>query len=137
MGLPKELSVTIEQIYCCNEQCDAMIIMPARVMDRFRENHKIFYCHFGHPQSFTGKNEKQKLQDQLDKSERLRERACKEKEWVQQDLKNEKNSNRALKGVITRTKNRVKNGVCPCCKRSFSNLKDHMSTKHPKYGDNE
>jgi septal ring factor EnvC (AmiA/AmiB activator) len=137
MGIPKELSVAIEQIYCCNDHCDAMIIIPERVMNRFRESHKTFHCYFGHPQSFTGKNEKQKLRDELEKSERLRERARKEKEWVQQDLKNERNSNRALKGVITRTKNRVKNGVCPCCNRSFKNLHEHMSKQHPKYGDNE
>lgn len=26
---------------------------------------------------------------------------------------------------------RVKKGVCPCCKRSFSNLRRHMKSKHP------
>lgn len=28
---------------------------------------------------------------------------------------------------------RVKNGVCPCCKRSFCNLMRHMKTKHPEF----
>ena len=26
------------------------------------------------------------------------------------------------------------NGVCPCCNRSFENLRNHMHTQHPDYG---
>lgn len=29
---------------------------------------------------------------------------------------------------------RVKNGVCPCCNRSFENLRRHIETKHPEFG---
>ena len=28
---------------------------------------------------------------------------------------------------------RTGNGVCPCCKRSFTNLRRHMNTKHPNF----
>lgn len=38
-----------------------------------------------------------------------------------------------MKGALVKTQTRVKNGVCPCCTRSFSNLAAHMATKHPKY----
>lgn len=37
------------------------------------------------------------------------------------------------KGVVTRTRNRIANGVCPCCDRSFTNLQRHMASKHPDY----
>jgi len=43
----------------------------------------------------------------------------------------------AQKGVTTRIKNRVANGVCPCCKRSFTDLRRHMETKHPKYAETD
>jgi DNA-binding transcriptional regulator YiaG len=33
-----------------------------------------------------------------------------------------------------RVRERVKNGVCPCCNRTFENLARHMKTKHPEYG---
>lgn len=36
----------------------------------------------------------------------------------------------AHKGQVTRIKNRVKAGVCPFCNRSFSNVREHMDTKH-------
>ena len=38
-----------------------------------------------------------------------------------------------FKGALTKTKKRVAAGVCPCCNRSFENLRRHMDTKHPDY----
>jgi hypothetical protein len=40
---------------------------------------------------------------------------------------------RGHKAAKTRIKNRIKNGVCPCCTRTFQNLAAHMSSKHPDY----
>lgn len=37
------------------------------------------------------------------------------------------------KNSSARLKKRIKNGVCPCCTRSFTNLRRHMETKHPDY----
>jgi len=39
----------------------------------------------------------------------------------------------AQKGVTTRLKNRIKNGVCPCCNRHFKNLHRHMKNQHPDF----
>lgn len=39
----------------------------------------------------------------------------------------------ARKGQITRLKNRAAAGVCPCCNRSFENLRRHMSNRHPAF----
>jgi hypothetical protein len=39
----------------------------------------------------------------------------------------------ASRGQVTKIKNRVGNGVCPCCDRSFTNLRRHMSTQHPAW----
>lgn len=35
-----------------------------------------------------------------------------------------------------RLKKRAANGVCPCCTRSFQNLRRHMATKHPDHASN-
>ncbi|WP_165394478.1 helix-turn-helix domain-containing protein [Pseudoxanthomonas winnipegensis] len=32
---------------------------------------------------------------------------------------------------------RVMNGVCPCCNRTFENLRRHMHDKHPEFGQPE
>lgn len=34
---------------------------------------------------------------------------------------------------LKRHKARIKNGVCPCCQRSFVALARHMKAKHPEY----
>ena len=41
----------------------------------------------------------------------------------------------ATRGVVTRIKNRVSKGVCPCCNRTFANLTRHMGTQHPDFSD--
>lgn len=42
---------------------------------------------------------------------------------------------RGEKAAKTRIKNRVKNGVCPCCNRTFQNLMRHMKSQHPKWAE--
>lgn len=45
----------------------------------------------------------------------------------------EQNRRIAMKGVVTKLKKRVSNGVCPCCNRYFANLHRHMTNQHPDY----
>lgn len=39
----------------------------------------------------------------------------------------------AQKGATTRAKTRAAAGICPCCNRSFAQLRRHMASKHPDY----
>lgn len=41
----------------------------------------------------------------------------------------------ARAGVATRLKNRVRRGLCPCCSKSFADIKAHMESSHPGYGE--
>ena len=72
---------------------------------------------------------KRKLEYQEAETERERRRRANEQE------RHERTRRRlsATQGVVTRTKNRVARGVCPCCDRHFTNLQRHMQTKHPDY----
>lgn len=40
-------------------------------------------------------------------------------------------------GAHTKTKKRIAKGVCPCCKRCFTNLRKHMEGQHPDYANSE
>jgi hypothetical protein len=40
---------------------------------------------------------------------------------------------RARKGVVTKLKKRIANGVCPCCHRTFTNVARHMKGQHPDW----
>lgn len=90
-----------------------------------------WFCPNGHSQVFTRapseaellRKERDTLKQQLAyKDDRIRAEVT-QREYAQ-------NQARAYKGVATRVKNRVSNGVCPCCNRTFANLQRHMATKH-------
>jgi hypothetical protein len=54
-------------------------------------------------------------------------------EYYSQMQKAAEHSARAYKGQATRLRNRAKAGVCPCCKRTVSQLARHMASKHPDF----
>jgi DNA repair exonuclease SbcCD ATPase subunit len=39
----------------------------------------------------------------------------------------------AARGQVTKIKNRIGHGVCPCCNRTFENLHRHMASQHPTF----
>lgn len=100
--------------------------------NRMKETGNFFYCPAGHRQHYT-ESEITKLKKQIEQKERELTSA---REWSnslrkQRDTAERKAS--AQKGVVTRIKNRIHNGVCPCCKRHFANLERHMKNQHPDF----
>jgi DNA-binding XRE family transcriptional regulator len=103
---------------CCN--CGMAFAMTSDFKLRRRNDHQSFYCPAGHGQHYTGKSEEQKLREQLEaESGRA---ALLEQERAEAEKK------------YRRIRDRVKNGVCPCCNRTFQGLLNHMRTEHPEFG---
>lgn len=73
------------------------------------------------------------LQRDLETEQRRAETAKRRAEAEEKQRITTEHQLRATKGVVTRIKNRVVNGACPCCNRTFHDLQRHMSTKHPDY----
>ncbi len=73
--------------------------------------------------------------------ERMRkqlETANNSRDFYARRLNEEVRSKRAVRAHLTRSKKkleRIAHGVCPCCNRSFQNLRRHMSVKHPGFAD--
>lgn len=109
---------------CC--ACAIPFFMPTYHYKRLLANKgETFYCPNGHPMSYTGLTEAQKLKQELDK---LKEEKNKENEELQNrwlDVLGEKNK-------LEKQLKRVHRGVCPCCNRTFSDLSNHMKVKHPE-----
>lgn len=82
------------------------------------------YC--GSQHMFTGKTKEQRLREMLESANARASRLEGEKKLTAHQL-------RAQKAAKTRIKNRVARGVCPCCNRSFENLRRHMANQHPDY----
>lgn len=86
------------------------------------------YCPLGHQWVIAGESD-------LSKERRARERLERQLACRDEDLRAERASHAATKGQVTKLKKRAKAGVCPVpgCKRSFTNMADHVSTCHPDY----
>lgn len=94
-----------------------------------RNGTKIF-CPLGHSGSRWGDDPMQKLRDE---ATRLRAQVDRERA----DANHQRARVAALKGVVTKTKQRVGKGSCPCCHRHFENVERHMANKHPQYAESE
>ena len=115
---------TLEVDVCLT--CGIMFALPEEMLARARKTPSIWwYCPNGHHWHFPVKTEEQKLQEAKDQLARERSRH----DQTQASLS-------ATRGVVTKQRKkleRVSKGICPCCNRSFSDLKKHMQTKHPDY----
>lgn len=113
------------------------IVMPEHMYNTRRNNHQTFYCPNGHPGAFKGKTE---IEKKLEEAEKQLANQKARLEWAEADSKRAKEARdqaqrqaSAARGQVTKIKNRVGNGVCPCCNRTFQNLLRHMHTQHPEF----
>ncbi len=91
-----------------------------------------WYCPNGHGRVYC-ESTAAKLERQLQRERQRRDQAEADADhWRERQAETERSLS-ATRGVVTRFKNRVGNGVCPCCTRSFKNLHRHMVAKHPTY----
>lgn len=102
-----------------------------------RRDHKTFWCPAGCAQSYRAESEEEKLRKQLAASERRRGWAETREQSTRDQLEATERSLRGHKAAKTRIKNRIAAGVCPCCGRSFQNLRRHMDGQHPGFASTE
>jgi hypothetical protein len=105
----------IESCYACGVQFG----IPAALNDTHRRDKQTFYCPNGHGQVYadTLADTVRRLQKDLGEALTARDRAEREKAAAE-----------AAKAALLA---RVHKGVCPHCRRSFTNLRRHVATKHP------
>ena len=127
-------TLRFETIHCC--KCGMTFAVPADIRSRWQASGSFFYCPAGHSQHYS-ESQVQKLEKQLSAERKY-------KEWAEQDARNQRiyreQAERKVigqKAAKTRLRNRIKNGVCPCCTRSFANLRAHILTKHPEFQPSE
>lgn len=130
-------TITYVTQVCVNAQCGLSFAVPKEWDDLRRKDHQPFYCPNGHKQWYSGETaQERKIRELEEQAKRLRQQN--NELWT--DYSTERGARlqvqrrlSATKGVLTRTRNRVARGVCPCCNRSFAQLARHMATQHPDY----
>jgi len=122
--------VELSIIDCCN--CGYPVALTADHEDRLRHNGKTFYCPQGHRQWF-GKSEADKLREALAEEKQRKENALKRLNESEAARRAEAEAAEKARKELQRKAKRVKNGVCPCCNRSFAALQRHLKNQHPDY----
>ncbi len=123
--------------------CGTRFAVPSELLTHQRHQKESglsfwIFCPLGHQVTFYGGDTPaQKRAIQLERdlvAERARHdqtRAAVNTARAQRDAAQRREI--AQKAAKTRIKNRVKNGVCPCCNRTFTNLQRHMAGQHPEF----
>lgn len=130
--------MTVLDQYCCSE-CGVLYGLERNYANRRSQQNKSWYCPNGHNQVFResaltrAEKAAQRAQELLDQERRCHESTRERLSSVARNLEHTEKRRAAQAGVTTRMKNRIKNGVCPCCKRTFRQLAEHMKTMHPEY----
>jgi ssDNA-binding Zn-finger/Zn-ribbon topoisomerase 1 len=129
--------IELTVISCAN--CHIHFAMPSELAERRRREGGNFYCPNGHVNVYR-ETELDRLKRQVLQEKAAREqaeaRARDERLRANRFQESAKAADRpaaATRGVVTRMKNRVANGVCPCCNRHFVNLERHMKGQHPEW----
>lgn len=118
------------------DKCGATFGVPSIYYRRWQEGAepgKVVHCCCCGMQWTCSETDKTKLERQLaaERAQHDQTRASRD-EWRRMERERARQLS-ATKGVVTRTKRRISHGVCPCCTRTFQNLREHMRNQHPTY----
>ena len=110
--------------------CGVWHAIPQHMFDEYRRQGGFWHCPNGHQRGWeegTEKTEIAKLQRavEAERQAKLRERVRAidaEAETAQVQRSHNK------------MRRRISAGTCPCCRRTFQNLYDHMRKQHPDFG---
>lgn len=118
MGMP---AVNINFSLVCQTciTCGIVFGVPADWDNHRQQKHDSFYCPNGHSQYYSGKSEAEKLREQLEQANRA---ICFARFTARMEAEQRRKAETKL--------DRINNGVCPKCKRSFKQLARHMQSKH-------
>ena len=122
MGAALQFATQLGLVTCAS--CGIQFGMPADYEQKRKEDGRRFYCPNGHDLVFG--SEIEKLKKELAREKERREQAEREALTARQS------AGRA-RAETKRIRTRVAAGMCPCCKRSFVQLRRHMATKHPDF----
>ena len=110
--------------------CGVWHAIPKVTYDSYRRSGGFWHCPNGCERGWIKGAE----QEEINRLRRANERLVQREAMLNDEIEHEKRRGAAARGQVTKLKNRAAAGVCPCCKRSFSNLRKHMQSKHPEYG---
>jgi len=121
--------LVIEDCY----KCHIRFGLPADMQARRIQDHETFWCPSGHPQAYVGKTPLQKARDEAAELKTDLKYARLARDAARDQAEAAHRSAAAHKGHATRLRNLISKGICPCCRRNFANVREHMASEHPGF----
>lgn len=107
--------------------CGHIILLTKDHYESCRETGRVWWCTIcGSQRKFIGKTTVDELRGELAAAKQQAETLRAQRNEAEEKLQKEQRSKAALR-------KRIAKGVCPCCKRTVSQMARHMATKHPNY----
>jgi hypothetical protein len=123
-----DVEVVLEHIACC--ECGLNFAVDDRWTAGRRRDHAFWYCPNGHRQHWGGLT---KAEQDADRLRKLLESEQSYARDLHFRLESERKQHSATKGQLTRQKKRAAAALCPCCNRSFKQLRQHLTRMHPDF----
>ena len=107
--------------------CGIRVGIPDSLYLEARNNGHTVFCPLGH--QFVWKT------TEFDRMKERLAAANGNAKYYEEQLASERRSKSALKGQLTKARNKIAAGNCPVpdCGQHFSNVREHMKFKHPDY----
>lgn len=117
-------TIELDEVECVS--CHTTFAMTRELNKAFlADRRRDFYCPQGHAQRYLGETEEQKLRRQLASAQQ-------DATFYRSNMESAERSLSATKGVVTKLRKRVANGVCPFgCRRHFVDVQRHVTSQHP------
>lgn len=111
--------------------CGTVFGLSATLRNHCYQNGGYFYCPVGHSQGWNTANCKTNIDKLSAEIARLKSLV----DYKDSRIEAERCKAAAAKTTLTKERNRLRNGVCPCCNRHFVNVERHLKTKHPNFAE--
>jgi hypothetical protein len=112
--------------------CGVQYAAPQEFFARKNREDGGWYCVNGHAVVFK-KSALQKAKEDLARVEQDRAWYERRAKAARDEAEHQKRRAAAARGQVTKIKNRIANGVCPCCNRHFVNVERHIKSQHPDF----
>lgn len=124
---------TLYEVHSCII-CGVIYTLPKPVADAQRHKGGYHYCTNGHGQGWhKGDSEFEKMRRERDRLKQDIARADDERRDAIATANAQLDRAKKAEARAKRLTKRAAAGTCPCCKRTFKELAEHMKHRHPEF----
>jgi len=114
-------------------KCGVVFGLGERFLKARQEDHQTFWCPNGHGRVFTSETEAEKARKEARMWKQREEFARAAQGAAEAQARAAEYRRRYEKGRMTRLRNKMAAGECPCCQTVFPNVAEHMASEHPDF----